>query len=166
MNICPIGKTQVVPCDGTATSERWCCGTSTDCCTTNKGVVTLEQVFEGNSSTTVSATSSQSSTPSGTSTSATSVETIASVEPRSHGLPGGVIAGIVISIVVGLAMLLATIVLARRSSSRRANTEGLLIAEASGMSQRHELNPLTRDNHVQELPGALPWELSGDTTRG
>ena len=70
MDICPAGITEVMSCDGTATSERWCCGASTDCCSTNVGAVTLKQVFEDKSSTSpASATSILTSFTSASSTS-------------------------------------------------------------------------------------------------
>ena len=166
MDIRPSGITQVMPCDGTATSEKWCCGTLTDCCITNDGVVTLKQVSEGVLSTIVSATSSAPSMTSGTLASVTTTGTNAAIDPRSRGSAGGVIAGIVAGAVVGLAILLAAFILVRRRSQRTVSTEGLLIAEASVISQRHELSPSTKKAHVQELPEAPPRELPGDAARG
>jgi hypothetical protein len=44
----PEGETwsQLTPCDGTSTSERWCCGNSTGCCDgSGKAVVLLAQTL-------------------------------------------------------------------------------------------------------------------------
>lgn len=163
MNICPTGgyeTSRIMPCDGTATSERWCCGDSDDCCTTNDGVVTLKQVFAGVTSSVVSSTALTSPTSAQAPETVTSIGTSATM-PRSRDLAGGVIAGIVVGVIFGLALFLA-IFLHFRRRSRERKVDGLLIAEASGMSQRHELSPSTENIRVQELPGPPPGELLGD----
>lgn len=152
-------------CDGTATSERWCCGNSTDCCSTNIGVVTLKQVFEEASSRSVSSISMVSTTL----LQATASMTItgegtdkSTAKPSPHSISISVIIGIVAGAVVGLAILLAAFCIARRRSRRRLteerSIEGSKAAGACAMSQRHELGPATKRD-VQELDGMPPREL-------
>lgn len=168
MDICPSGITQVTPCDGTANSEKWCCGGSNGCCTTNKGVVTLKQVFVGLTSSVVSSTTVASPTSSKASKPATSTGVGPSAKPSAHGLPGSVIAGIVIGVIVILAVVLAGFLLSRQRSLGRylTRTDGSLIAEVSGLPPRHELSPSTKGSDMHELPGPPPEELQGDPARG
>ncbi|KAF3038049.1 hypothetical protein E8E11_002169 [Didymella keratinophila] len=139
-----FGNTPMVPCDGTATSERWCCGDSNNCCTSNVGVVRLAQVLGGTlssivsssagSSTTVTssarlnaattgspmpASANASSTP--TSTDAASASSLLSSSSSSSSnsdskLSGGAITGIVIGALAGIALLGAAIFFARRAA--------------------------------------------------
>jgi uncharacterized protein HemX len=153
-------------CDGTATSERWCCGTSTDCCSTNVGVVTLKQVFGDRSSTSFTPPSSTlTSVPSQTTSSATTggdttKTNTSESSPRRND--AGVIAGAVIATAVGIAILLAGFCFARRRSHQRAAktrivetkmVEGSMLVEACALSQRYELSPSAQKNDIQELPG-------------
>lgn len=179
MDICPAGITEVMSCDGTATSERWCCGTSTDCCSTNVGVVTLKQVFGDRSSilsTPASSISTSFTPPSSTSTSVPS-QTISSAtagedttktnasesNPRKNN--AGIISGVVIATAVGVAVLLAGFCFARRRFRQRAAetrivesklAKGSMLVEACAMSQRYELSSSAQKNDIQELPGKEP----------
>ncbi|KAF9696253.1 hypothetical protein EKO04_006213 [Ascochyta lentis] len=133
-----FGNTAMVPCDGTSTSDRWCCGGTKDCCTSNVGVVRLAQVLGGSlssvvsSSTTLSSAASSRASATGSSTSPASAD--ASSTPSSTGaasgsnsssssssgsgskLSGGTIAGIVIGALAGIALLAAAIFFARRAA--------------------------------------------------
>lgn len=64
----------MTPCDGTSSSERWCCGTSTNCCNpdSNLGVVILAKKFLDAAPSTVTGSRTASSTASSSSTSKTS----------------------------------------------------------------------------------------------
>ena len=122
-------------------SDRWCCGDSTACCSSNVGVVMLAQVMGGIVSSSVpSGINSASQTASSALVSSnlnSASETTASILPtgtealatasaaheeteEGSGLPGGAIAGIVAGIVAGtvagLALLAAAIFFARRAS--------------------------------------------------
>lgn len=71
----------MTPCDGTATSEKWCCGLkNTDCCGTDKEIV-LAAVLGDATTSSSSASSSSSATTSSTTqtTPATSASTIAAL---------------------------------------------------------------------------------------
>jgi len=160
-------------CDGPATSERWCCGDSTDRCSTNLGVVTLKQVFQATLSGYAIASSDASATTS---------EPAASVgDPASHSgeVNGGVIAGAVVRATIGLAVLLAIVCISRRRSLRKVvrhestgkestasgGIEEGLRAEVDGTSQRHEMSQPTNRNMRQELPGLSPTEWSASALR-
>jgi hypothetical protein len=56
------GNTAIVPCDGAATSDRWSCGDSNACCTSDVGVVRLEQVLGGTLSSSGSSVGATTST--------------------------------------------------------------------------------------------------------
>ncbi|KZM18430.1 uncharacterized protein EKO05_0001324 [Ascochyta rabiei] len=136
-----FGNTALTPCDGTATSDRWCCGGKTDCCTSNVGVVQLAQVLGGSLSSIVSASRSStipssaesfraaatesSTSPASADASSTPSSTGAASGPNSSSssssgsgskLSGGAIAGIVIGALAGVALLAAAIFFARRAA--------------------------------------------------
>lgn len=189
MDICPAGITEVMSCDGTATSERWCCGTSTDCCSTNVGVVTLKQIFGDKSSTSsasassilnsfTSTSSTSTAVPSQTTSSATAGEEntkTSAPESSMRKNNAGVIAGAVIATAVGVAVLLAGFYFTRRRSRQRAAgtrivetqvAKGSMLVEACAMSQRYELSPSAPKNDIQELPGIEPGGLPAYSMRG
>lgn len=174
MDICPVGITQVMSCDGTATSERWCCGSSTNCCFTNIGVVTLKQVFNGASTSSIGSVPTPIATHQPTSASETAEMTSLAytytARPASRNVAGGIIAGVVTGAIFGLFALLAVLFMARRKVRNRATMEKKtndypLLAEACALSQRHELSPSARKSLAQELPGTAPTELEGDVAR-
>ncbi|PVH92144.1 hypothetical protein DM02DRAFT_620115 [Periconia macrospinosa] len=71
------GFKDMTPCDGTSTSERWCCGTNTDCCNDPKGqVVILAKKFMDASPTTVIGTAQPSTTSKSSSASQTSAAAV------------------------------------------------------------------------------------------
>jgi hypothetical protein len=173
LDICPAGKTKVSSCDGTATSERWCCGDSDDCCSANVGFVTLKQVFE--------ATLSGPTTSSSEASASVSEPAVSLGAAASHAgkINGSIIAGAVIGTTIGLLVLLAIVCVSRRKSLKRANAfestengktgseevdEGLK-AEVDGASQRHELSQSMDRSTAQELSGLSPGELSASTIR-
>ncbi|KAJ4983949.1 hypothetical protein SVAN01_10570 [Stagonosporopsis vannaccii] len=184
LNICPTASLEltakITPCDGTATSSRWCCGDTRGCCNSNTGVVLLEQVLGQVSSSVISfsssATSPAASTPSSSQSSTSAASSAAaSSSPTdtnnpnsaSSGLGGGAIAGIVIGAIAGLALIAAALYFARRASQKkRSNTsdEAPTIAEVpySPAPAMQELGPTVKYAHVQEMPGAPPGELQGD----
>ncbi|KAJ4983951.1 hypothetical protein SVAN01_10572 [Stagonosporopsis vannaccii] len=178
MDICPAGITQVMSCDGTATSRRWCCGNSTDCCSTNSGVVTLKQVVDAASTSSVGPLPISSAKHSEIFTSKASIETNAvptsstatsTGDPNSSSVAEGVVAGAVTGAIVGLVVLLMILYIARRRSRRVAEEKAVddpLLAEACGMSQRHELSLSPQKAAVQEWPGMPPGELLGDARCG
>ncbi|KAJ8115058.1 hypothetical protein OPT61_g3204 [Boeremia exigua] len=167
----PNGLTaRITPCDGTATSSRWCCGDTRGCCDSNSGVVLLEQVLGQVSSSVISSSSSRtlSSAPTPTSSqvaiSGPPTET-SSASSDSSGLGGGAIAGIVVGAIAGLALVVAgALFFARRASRKRK-----LVEEAPAVAEvpyspvsLQEMGPTVKYAHVQEMPGAPPGELQGD----
>ncbi|KAH6633046.1 hypothetical protein C7974DRAFT_163792 [Boeremia exigua] len=181
LNVCPTASLEltakITPCDGTATSSRWCCGDTRGCCNSNSGVVLLEQVLGQVSSSVISssspATSSSSSvttpTPSTTSASAAPLDT-GSTSTKSNGLSGGAIGGIVVGVVVGLALIAAALFFARKASRRKkapyAAPDAAEVpyspAEVPYSPAMPELGSTVKYAHVQEMPGAPPSELHGD----
>jgi len=105
-------------CDGTATSKKWCCGSTTDCCNT-EFFVTLDAEFKATgppiqssvssylSTTTTSLTSSPTANPSTTSSLPSAPQSTAnnapvSEIPRSNSeLSTGAKVGIAIGVIIG-----------------------------------------------------------------
>lgn len=91
-----------MPCDGTNSSEKWCCGNTTSCCAPafNPNAVTVAQLFTG------LATSLSTLLPSHSSSTAepTSSPFDAAVSPSSD-LTVGAKAAIGVSIVIGVAAI-------------------------------------------------------------
>lgn len=119
---------RMTPCDDTANSTRWCCGTNKDCCAGDVGVETLAQTFLGAIATSTSALSLSVSSTASTSPSISAP--ISSADPsssntgstnqstKSSSLSGGAIAGIVIGALAGIALIGATwFIIARRRRS-------------------------------------------------
>ena len=138
------GTTPMVPCDGTATSDRWCCGKSKSCCTSNVGVVRLAQVLGSTLSSvgsstrilssastigleassqavstglsTLPASAEASATPTSTGAASGSTSSTTSSSGSSSKLSGGAIAGIVVGALAGAVLLAAAIFFARRAA--------------------------------------------------
>lgn len=112
----------MTPCDDTANSTRWCCGTNKDCCAGDIGVETLAQTFLGAIATSTSVLSLPASSTASIATSPTSLSFsstgLANQSQQSTTLSGGAIAGIVIGVVAGLALIgAAWFLIARRRRS-------------------------------------------------
>ncbi|CAO2650245.1 Nn.00g015370.m01.CDS01 [Neocucurbitaria sp. VM-36] len=143
LNVCDqvrgaFGNTPLTPCTGRADSDRWCCGDSNACCTSNVGVVRLAQVLGGAlsssivssatsratssgptaaSSASATASSASVSTASASGTGASAAATSAAAgQSKKTGLSGGAIAGIVIGAIAGLALFAAVLFFARRAA--------------------------------------------------
>ncbi|OAL42961.1 hypothetical protein IQ07DRAFT_593480 [Pyrenochaeta sp. DS3sAY3a] len=194
LNICDqvrnsFGNTPLTPCNGRADSERWCCGDSNACCTSNVGVVRLAQVFGGVLSSSIAgsatpttslalstgASTSATASTSGTGSSSSSPSSSSSTTPNQgggdSGLSSGAIAGIVIGVVAGLALLAAAIFFWRRSAKYKKQALGPQYAEAPGgypggyRDQEHAAVPVEKYGKQQagsspiELPPAPPSEL-------
>ncbi|RYO16594.1 hypothetical protein AA0111_g11360 [Alternaria arborescens] len=134
LNVCDqvrdsFGIARITPCDtGRADSDRWCCGDSTACCTSNVGVVKLPQIMGAAVSSSraglpttapvskVSSASTASTPTMGTEAPNKSPSAAVGNTGEDPSVTGGVIAGIVISGVIGLALLAAAVFFARRAS--------------------------------------------------
>lgn len=194
LNVCDqvrnsFGNTPLTPCNGRADSERWCCGDSNACCTSNVGVVRLAQVFGGVLSSSIvssatrttslasstgaltSATASTSGTGSPSSSPSSSSSTTPNQGGGDSGLSSGAIAGIVIGAVAGLALLAAAIFFWRRSAKYKKQALVPQYAEAPEgypggyRDQEHAGVPVEKYGKQQagsppiELPPAPPSEL-------
>ncbi|KAF1365453.1 hypothetical protein EJ07DRAFT_150950 [Lizonia empirigonia] len=95
----------MTPCDDTANSTRWCCGTSKDCCSGDIGVETLAQTFLGTVATSISVSSTSATASASVSTSGSNYATSAASPSSSSSLSGGAIAGIVIGALAGVALI-------------------------------------------------------------
>ncbi|KAG9195720.1 hypothetical protein G6011_00841 [Alternaria panax] len=177
------GDANVTPCDGTDTSEQWCCGNSTACCEdASFGSHSVAPVFLG-----VITSSSSSSIPSATSTSVPLSSSSSSSTPTplptttpsngdNRGLSTGAKAGIGVGAAVGVIALIALGVFI----GRRSHKKGKETAEATSYYEpvkaefpseyRHEAPALAASMHEApvrqtpvELPGVpiKPQELPG-----
>lgn len=158
------GGTRVTPCNGKADSERWCCGDTSACCTSNVGVVKLAQIFGQvvELSSSVGVSSSMSVSVSGVRSSPSTVATPSSPGAaqgeqggEEEGLNGGVIAGVVIGSLAGLAVLTAVVLFAlRRKKNGRSGR--LDFAEGSVAPPQYRQHEELRyekdeDNQVAEM---------------
>ncbi|KAF1954979.1 hypothetical protein CC80DRAFT_594624 [Byssothecium circinans] len=183
------GGSPMTPCDGTNTSTRWCCGTSTTCCTNNFGVVELPQSFIGRaisstSSTAPSPTSANSISPGVTSPSQTapSAQNPTPDQKQNTGLQSGVKAGIGIGIAVGVFALIGGIWFVRKAMAwrKKAKAQDMellkrenpsLVSHSSpdlykhehGGNQRSEMPYWTKPTELAS-PGR-PWELADTAVR-
>jgi hypothetical protein len=98
----------MTPCDGTATSEKWCCGTTRNCCNSSPIIVPakfgVDAESKSSSSTSIASSSIAAST---TADSASSTSAAATPPSSSSGISGGAIAGIVIGALAGLVLVFA-----------------------------------------------------------
>ncbi|CAO2648156.1 Nn.00g090780.m01.CDS01 [Neocucurbitaria sp. VM-36] len=164
------GDVMMTPCDGTPTSENWCCGNSTDCCTSNFIVVAKSFGTNGNETSSITSLTVSSSTMPPTLPSS-NVSTSNNGQSR---LDGGAIAGTVIGIVASLVLVfVAGFACAKKRQATRnvvpeivdetkdTNTYNASHAVADPSDQyrnrAHEAGDL--DSHVIELPEATMSEL-------
>lgn len=109
-----LGNVPMRPCNDDPTSEKWCCGDSTSCCSAPEQVVQVPRLF-------AHAANASSTTRSSLSVTATSSNTATIIPARDRedpSLGGGAIAGIVVGVVGGTGSLLlaAFWILKRRRS--------------------------------------------------
>jgi hypothetical protein len=137
----------MTPCDGTSTSEKWCCGTgNTSCCATNPIAIAAKFGFDTTTSLRASASNAVSSTQSSreSSTSISSFNNLSSATGtpqasnlnKSSSLSGGAIVGIVIGSVIGVAVVfLAGVFLARKKLRSRDTAPPM---QTTGPTYYHE----------------------------
>lgn len=162
---------RLTPCDGTNSSEKWCCGDTTNCCTSedNKAVVIPGQL--GNVSTSpsispritstslsssTSSSSLNSSTSSSTQGSSIDIATASSLGSNSSSLSGGEIAGMSGGVAIGVVLLsgLGFLSVKRWQTTRMKNTVKLEACRSfsfhkdkSKVTALHELD--TREPHSE-----------------
>jgi hypothetical protein len=99
---------QLTPCDGTATSKKWCCGDNTDCCAAGveyKALYIPQKLTSKSSALSVAPAPVQNQTLSSNSTSNSTSSEPPVAPPK--GLSGGAKAGIGIGVVLGVILSLA-----------------------------------------------------------
>jgi hypothetical protein len=133
----------MTPCDGLATSLKWCCGTSTDCCNDEKRVKVIAFEFRG----AIPNTASASYNPLPTATASTAAPTN---NGNSGGLSTGAKAGIGVGAAIGGLLLLALGFFIARKTAKNNNAAGgktdiqeVPVSE-NKVSYRHELEPVSR----------------------
>ena len=125
---------ELTPCDGTATSETWCCGATTDCCDAGQGSpgpITIARRFGetvmSNPHTPTPITPYRSASSDSSSSSSTSSTTPSArpnkKEPKS-GLSTGAVAGIGVGAAAGslaFAALVFLLLRSRRKAKSKVN---------------------------------------------
>ncbi|RYN37837.1 hypothetical protein AA0113_g10999 [Alternaria arborescens] len=187
-DLCSSGDEQskndvtVTPCDGTPTSEFWCCGNTTDCCSDpNLEKFKVEPTFSGVITSSLLPTSTSASispSPSSPSTSSnanatdtpTPSPTSTSQNNESAGLSTGAKAGIGVGAAAGVIALIAIgVLIGRRSHKKKKEvTEATSYYEpAKGElppQYRHEA-PMDEVSRHEAPATQAPVELSGDQVR-
>jgi hypothetical protein len=145
----------MTPCDGTPTSETWCCGTSTLCCETFPS--TIPALFNNKASTLSSSTSSTAQA----SHSPTSTAQVLS-SSTSSSLSGGAIAGTVVgaAIAVMLVIIAGLIVVRMKRTSQHLSVESTtpvckcneIPASWSVQDTPHAYNAEAMDSQIVEAP--------------
>ncbi|KAL1795495.1 hypothetical protein ACET3X_005719 [Alternaria dauci] len=196
LNLCSSGEEQgkndvtVTPCDGTPTSEFWCCGDSTNCCTdpnlekfkvepTFSGIITSSLLPTSASASVSPSASSTSSTPSSSNSNAnananTSTPAPSAIPQNNHsaGLSTGAKAGIGVGAAAGVIALIAVgIFIGRRSHNKKKNevTEAQTYyepakGEVPAAVYRHEA-PMDEATRYEAPARQAPVELAGDQVR-
>ncbi|KAF2273604.1 uncharacterized protein EI97DRAFT_155028 [Westerdykella ornata] len=150
------GNIRVTPCDGTRTSEKWCCGETTDCCDKPYALVLAQTL--GASPSTISSTisghpTSTSITNSATGDPSSTATTNTPDSPSSGNLSVGAKAGIGVGVAVtGLVLLTVGFIWAKKSRSRR----NAVPYESHGVEPG--IPAYTEYKHNAELP-VTPGEL-------
>ncbi|KAF2646827.1 hypothetical protein P280DRAFT_464988 [Massarina eburnea CBS 473.64] len=169
------GFKQMTPCDGTSTSDRWCCGNTKNCCNADNkiDIVTLAAKF-GESSSTAKASSTptssgSSNTASNTASASTSNASSATSSPTSAseatGLSTGAKAGIGIGAVVGCAALVGVGVWLTLASRRKNGKAGSAeTPELDGHYAADAKRPyMIAEGSIHEASHRDTGELSGQT---
>jgi hypothetical protein len=169
----PGGSAQITPCDGSNTSERWCCGSKTTCCTNNIDVIELPAVFNGRAVTLSNKPASTRTTSTGTSTPA-AVTTSSNTSPSSSsasqsaqsekkGLSSGAKAGIGVGVTLGVFALFGAAFFVFKALSWRKKGR-MADANASGENSYPPSYPPDKYQHVESLSAeSAPVELAPDS---
>lgn len=166
------GTSMITPCDGTNTSEKWCCGDTTACCANaNRDLVSFPKQFVGmingtiaNLTTTGKSTPTPTPTSSRTpsaSTSATSTPSPSAV-PASTGLSTAAKAGIAIGAVAGVLLLVGVAFFTRKALKWKKEAESARVHDMNKPSYA-DLYPAKYEHSgygPQELPSHPPAELA------
>jgi len=156
---------QLTPCDGTATSEKWCCGDNTDCCPAGfeyKALYIPQKLSNTSSAQSLYSAQVQNQTATSNSTS------IPSPAEPAKGLSGGAKAGIGIGIVLGVLVSLAAGFfagyLAKRHWKRLGDTKDVRVELGSANQYsagdfQYEHKASVYASH--ELNGARAHEIGG-----
>lgn len=156
---------QLTPCDGTATSEKWCCGDSTDCC--SAGFEYKALYIPQKLSNTSSAQSLYSAQAQNQTTTSNSTSIPPPVEP-AKGLSGGAKAGIGIGAVLGVLVSLAAGFFAGYTAKRhwkRLGDSKDVRVELGGANQHgangSQYEPKASVYASHELNGSRAHEIGG-----
>ena len=149
----------MTPCDGTANSTKWCCGTNQDCCAGDIGVETLAQTFLGMVAPSTSVLSSLASFAASASASGSSSSntTVRASSGGSSSISGGAIAGIVIGALASIALIGAAwfFVARRRRPAGPPPPVYVEESQASGLSKTHYAHEADGVGpQVSEVPAA------------
>jgi hypothetical protein len=168
----------MTPCDGTPTSEKWCCGThNIACCGTDKEIALATVIGVPNTSSKASSTSKSSSTSTPISSpNATQSSTQSSI-PKVLTLGAKVGIGIGV-VVIGLATVLGPLCFwwkrgkwGKDKRSAPVTSEGFMKAELPGSEVSRYGNAallrthLWRRSEMVELEGSKTQIQGGDITR-
>jgi len=155
------GSAQITPCNGSSTSERWCCGSKTTCCTNNIDVIELPATFNGKAVTVSNKLASTRTTSTGTST-PTAVTTSTNTSPTGSsmsqstqsekiGLSSGAKAGIGVGVTLGVLALVGAAFFVFKALSWRKNGRGTK-PNASDGNNYPPSYPLDKYQHVEPQP--------------
>lgn len=156
----------MTPCDGTANSSTWCCGSSSSCCGTNDAISIAQTLGSGLATTTTTTPSIRTIIPTtiatGASTSQTPASTSSSFSSPSSGLSSGAKAGISVGVALGSIGIITTtlgLFLIRRRKTRKgieeripqpSNIDAVPNKYTFAVPQEKPHDPI---DNVRELPG-------------
>ncbi|KAL2828182.1 hypothetical protein BDW59DRAFT_159775 [Aspergillus cavernicola] len=180
LKVCASGdlegdNSRITPCDGTDTSETWCCGTDTSCCGTDDEIHVPSDIYTSSTSTpTSTSTSTSTSTTQTSADSSTSTPTSApeSESEQSDTLSDSAKAGVGVGVAVGAVAIVASVVffLLRRRKTKAAAGAAMSSAYspttqplASSSGGLHELDQAQVPTY--EKPAGVQdsrYELPGD----
>ncbi|KAF2106739.1 hypothetical protein BDV96DRAFT_590757 [Lophiotrema nucula] len=154
------GSARMTPCDGTPTSDKWCCGDSTACCGGSDARTVAQKFGQAIATTSTASTVSLTPIPSSSSTIPNPATTSSATAPSAaQGLSTGAKAGVGVGISLGVLALigfgyyLAMSLQWKKQAKRRANVE--MYAGNESLEPGHMEKPVVYASYV---PSPEPQE--------
>lgn len=151
----------MTPCDGTLTSETWCCGADNKNCCGSDSAISIAALFGAPSTSTAQTASATSNAA----TSSAATATATSISSSSTGLSDGAKAGIGVGVGVGavaVAVIAAVAFWAVRRRKQKGNVANKIYVAGTGPVAAAAMPEACQGYTVVQTPGELEGNNVGN----